>query len=179
MEHHRGQLQLAAPQGHPAHLAKLSLKLPDLAEELQALQAAVGLGHEVVKFFLQLTVQPLSQLHTRPGGWEERGRQCQVLPGELTDAQGGGEQVSWSAPELSPAGTWTCPHPMEQMDGRDHKMGKPHLSVQPSPTERRELEGAVDQCCLHAWTTEQRGMAGPVRHHQRGAALPAESDITG
>lgn len=71
-----------APQGHLAHLAKLSLELPDLAEELQASQAAVGLGHKVVKFFLQLTIQPLSQLHTGPGGWEERGHQCQVLPGE-------------------------------------------------------------------------------------------------
>lgn len=142
-------------------------------------QAAVGLGHEVVKFFLQLTIQPLSQLHTSPGGWEERDHQCQVLPGELTDAQGGGEQVSCSAPDPSPAGTWTSPQPMEQMDVRDHRMGKPHLSVQPSLTERREQERAVDQCCLNACTMEQRGMAGPVQHHQMGAALLAESKSPG
>lgn len=37
----------------------------------------------------------------------------------------------------------------------------------------------MDECCLDAWTVEQRGMAGPVQHHQMGAALPAESDITG
>lgn len=96
-----------APQGHPAHLAKLSLELLDLAEELQVFQATVGLGHEVVKFFLQLTIQPLSQLHTGPEGWEERGHQCQVLPGKLKDARGGGEQFSCSALDPSPAGTWT------------------------------------------------------------------------
>lgn len=68
---------------------------------------------------------------------------------------------------------------MEQMDGRDHRMGKPHLSMQPSPTERRQQERAVDQCYLNEWTVEQRGMAGPVQHHQMGAALLAKNNITG
>lgn len=68
---------------------------------------------------------------------------------------------------------------MEQMDGRDHEMGKLCLLAQPSPTERREQEGAVDLRCLNAWTVEQHGTAGPVWHHQMGAAFLAKSDITG
>lgn len=70
---------------------------------------------------------------------------------------------------LTPALQAPGPQP-EQMDGRDHRMGKPPLSVQPSPTERREQERAV--VWLNAWTD------GAAQHGWTSVASPDGCSIT-
>lgn len=83
--------------------------------------------------------------------------------------------MSSPAPDPSLAGTWTSSQAMEQMNGRDQGMGKPHLSVQ----REKGAGGSSGSARPQSMTMEQHGMAGAARYHQMGAAFPADSDITG
>lgn len=108
-EQHPGQGGQSQSSTPGTHRAELRLQLPGLAEELQPLQAAVGLRHQVMELLLQLAVEPLGQLRAAPGGGEQSGRQCWVL---LTPAGASrvGSTVGMSSVEAG-TGAWLCGQP--------------------------------------------------------------------